>query len=699
MMGLTRFESKRLRAMDRFASSLPSNCHGVRPDFTDSDFERWKADLVSYDGPRGREALQGLVSRKNLSPPLLSDLDHLRFSPDGSLVLAQDEGNLFVLRREGLSLVFRVDAAGASPARFARDSGSIFFESPGLRVHHLMLDGAGKMVGSDVAEIFRTEPCSSTALSPSGDVVACQGYDGELVLYDVATGEPIHTEKNFLETLGLVLSANVMSLVLQQAPSMEFTPDGRYFVAAFFGPDFGAYRRVARRAPVSRTHYFAFDLQQKREIKLPDEIRDRVARGFVFPDDGHMIGIHIRQPEKSGLLTFPEGALLSEFPVRRQSLSLPARGNYLFVSPIRKAALGVMDLSTGKLFLASDNPAFDMYDSLTVSQAPSGEIELADTGKSMPVVRVELPVSALAGLRTAVTSRDSRWLAVSGSHRGAVFDTATGERVFETRGFQAGWFDETGRLYADFADTGNAERRVWILETANGKQHEGISPAGDSEIQVGGFLLSSTNDEDGNQTITARSIRSGADLWRMKFKDGWRSVYPVATTNTLAFLESGLGDEARSIIDEDGVLSRERAALETGSERLLRLFELSTGKRLGQLVSGGGFPIANVLGAGKQLILSDGANRVLVYSLEDGKRVGALFGADPIVSPTAGLFAVLESARELALYRLDGGSGPKRLRGLVFPQAVVHMSFSNDGARLVVLTADQKVFLLDPMGD
>ena len=78
--------------------------------------------------------MPGLVSKQVLNPALRSDINVLRFSPDGKLLLAQDDSGINVLSREPLEPLFRIDATDAKPAQFTPDSQQIVFWTSNLRV-------------------------------------------------------------------------------------------------------------------------------------------------------------------------------------------------------------------------------------------------------------------------------------------------------------------------------------------------------------------------------------------------------------------------------------------------------------------------------------------------------------------------------------------------------------------------------------
>src|SRR6185437_4378889 len=66
--------------------------------------------------------------------PLRTDIQHLRFSPDGNYILAQDASTVTVVQREPLSILFRVDVEDAAPAKFSMDSKTLIVYNTNLRV-------------------------------------------------------------------------------------------------------------------------------------------------------------------------------------------------------------------------------------------------------------------------------------------------------------------------------------------------------------------------------------------------------------------------------------------------------------------------------------------------------------------------------------------------------------------------------------
>ena len=207
----------------------------------------------------------------------------------------------------------------------------------------------GGLARHHIREVFRRDRCSAAALSPDGRAVACQSIDGDFLLYDVDSGDVLLQKKEFFPASPLENLLNLLVSRKQLGPNVGFSPDGRMFIAAYAGLEASLFVAANTLPPKPEVHYLAFDLESRKEIKLEGSIRDRVGRGFVFRSPDRIVGVHL-EPKKSAIVSFPEGKVVEEIPLGFQSLDVPARGNLLFLRPVNKAAVGVMDLSTKKSF-------------------------------------------------------------------------------------------------------------------------------------------------------------------------------------------------------------------------------------------------------------------------------------------------------------------------------------------------------------
>ena len=242
LFGTTRPEQKRLREMTRTAQALPASCRQRSAATQSATFAEWQSKVVAYTGLGRTESLHGVLSKLQLSPPLRSDIQHLRFSPDGAYVIAQDDAGINVLSREPFAPLFRIDTHfDTYYAIFTPDSKEIVFYSDNLRVERWSIAEAKQ---KEVKEVVLLKGCLQTALSPDGKVLACLDSDFDLSLVRVETGETLWRKKEFYapdyyQYLAILTSVRLrgedrtdLNLGLL---NMRFSPDARYFVAGYHG--------------------------------------------------------------------------------------------------------------------------------------------------------------------------------------------------------------------------------------------------------------------------------------------------------------------------------------------------------------------------------------------------------------------------------------------------------------------------------
>jgi hypothetical protein len=165
LFGVTSPESKRLREMIKGVEALPPGCVESRANAQADEYSRWQSAVVSYTGLGRKESLHAVVSRTALQPPLRGDITHLRFSPDGKYVLAQDDAGINVLTREPFKPAFRIDAPEADEAQFTPDSRNIVFNTSDLRVE-IWSVAEEKLV--EAHEVVVRKTCLQSLLSPDG---------------------------------------------------------------------------------------------------------------------------------------------------------------------------------------------------------------------------------------------------------------------------------------------------------------------------------------------------------------------------------------------------------------------------------------------------------------------------------------------------------------------------------------------------
>lgn len=683
--GTTRPESKRLRELIKTINALPETCSGAPLSTTPADYQEWQSEVIGYTGLGTREELHGVLAKKALDPPLEDNIAHIQISPDGKFILAQNSSSIYVLSRQPLTTLFRIDAPDMLRAQFTPDSESVVFHNASLRVERWKIADEQR---TGAFELINQTGCWQTSLAPDGKTLACLGTDFSLALTTVATGKAVFEKKNFYTP------ANQFEVFLWELTKL-FSAENVQFVHMGFSPD--AHYFAAARGGTA----LALDLTNMTPVALHGQTKKLLSGGFAFLGPDRVVGIDHDRPKNSALVRFRTGEVVDHFDFGSAALGASADGRYVFLRPIRQYLLGVMDLQTKKIFMASEHSAFDLYGKEYVSERLNGELGVYEVGSNALLAKVTLPRSPLGYLPAVAISRDLQWLAVSGRERGAVWDIKSGERIFHLREFRGAYFGDDGVLYADFPKSEKNDRRIGLFYPSRRDGGEAIKIDDPSAQQYGKYLVSmkaakKDGSLDSNVVIEVRELPSGAVRWSKPFPKEAPSMYPEPRHRTLVLswpLNSGA---AKKEIGENRKLKDQLDAI--GDQRgdyLLEVLDLDDGHVIGNLLletGKGSFRIQNAAAAGDWVVITDTQNRVLAYSLKSGKQSGRAFGARRDVAKNGGLLCVGTGSGRLAIYNLETMTEREQL---TFSSAISYAQFSDDGTRLFVLTANQAVYVLD----
>ena len=475
LFGTTKPSERRLGVMLRNVAVLPSGCADIKPKLPTEEFASWQADVIAYSGFGTKESLPGLVFKQTLTLPLRPDLTHLRFSPDGKYILAQDESGIHVLTREPLVVLFYIPVVDAYPAQFSPDSRSIAFHTASLRVE---VWSVVEQKRTSVHELTVLNPCVQTELSPDGGTLACLSSEMALSLIDVQTGSPRISKKEFLRwdyATSCAFAASLADGGRVRLIAMQFSPDGRYFLASH------------------DLEHFAWDIDGQREVKLPGSIKDILGRSFAFVGPDRIVGLD-QTARKSSLLRFPSGERLQRVALGDGlELTSATHGDYFFVGPLKKDPLGLFELKTEKLVIDFKHAAADVYGTTLVTEQMTGELVLHSLENLTPDVRplgfVKLPQARLSPPRAIAVSPDFNWIAVSQSTRGAVWDVTHNIRTMELGSFQGAWFAPDRLVYVDLSKFMDTERAIARIDPSLGHGVMGYKIGEAFASQHGPYLL------------------------------------------------------------------------------------------------------------------------------------------------------------------------------------------------------------------
>ena len=678
-LGATKPEQRRLREVIRGMSALPPGCADPRPAASADLFAQWKAKIIGYSDAGGEEILPGLLFRNVLKRPLRPDISNFRFSPDGKYLIAQDEGGIHILTREPLNVLFYVPAPDAYNAEFTPDSQSIVFYTRSLRVETWSIQGQSR---TSAFEVSIREPCLQSALSLDGKTLACLNVQHDLVLLDVVSSTPILTKKQFWipsiwETFFLLMQALQEDSGEIKFIQMQFSPDDHYFLAGHSG------------------EHVAYDLVGRRETSLPGSIRDHVADGFAFLGPDRVVVIDAREPERSQILRFPSGERLNQLRLARGlTLRAVTGGNYLLVGPLKDHPLGLLDLTTGQLPISFKRSAADIYDGVLVNERLDGEVAVYPAGKKEPSAMITLPQARLGKLRAAAVSSDLEWVAISNRSRGALWNVASNVRTQYMRGFQGAWFSQNSVLYADFPKFQEEPRTIGLVTPMGSAISETYKVGDIAARQRGGFLVVTTPKgkyPGSNCDVEVRDITTNKPVWSRHFGHEVPSISLNSSGGTLllgwSLAEPGGHDELQNFADVKSQATKE--------DYLYEAVDLQRGKASGKVLVKTNKRSIHLEGGtadGDWVVVTAAGNQILAFSLASGIEKGHFFGTAPVVLASAGLLAVEKDAKELDLYDLESRELRRRY---VFSDPIAIKRMSDDGKRLLVLTASQTAYLLD----
>ena len=126
---------------------------------------------------------------------------------------------------------------------------------------------------------------------------------------------------------------------------------------------------------------------------------------------------------------------------------------------------------------------------------------------------------------------------------------------------------------------------------------------------------------------------------------------------------------------------------------MLRVLDIATGNLMGETFVDTGqrsFTIVRATAVNKTLLISDNRNRTQAYTLDTDEPVGRQFGRLSSLDAKLGRICLENTDGDVSIY--DGAS-MKEVAHFNFPAAVSYSGFSGDGQRLLVVTAQQKVYI------
>ena len=683
LFGTANPDSKRLGELLKSASALPAGC---TPDAASpaGSYRQWQIAVAAASTTSSTEALPGLIRQTPLMP-LRDQLQTVRFSPDGKYILAQDDSSISVLDREPLAVRFRITTSSAAPADFTPDSSSVVFHRSDLRVERWSV--ADKAL-ADVNDLYWKSSCLETALAADGKTVACVDDEGHLTLIDVASGRTVFQKKAFYQiTLGDMLmraAARNMGTRLSGSLILQFSPSGQYLAAGYRG--------------YVDSSVLVYDVAKKAVLPLRDQARRLLGGSFTFIAGDRLVGRNPQDPKKSGVIDLP-GGQVKEVALPTGTLSRVSRAGHVLIAPVEKFVMGLFDLEKQQVVAGFTNRSADVYGDMYAGERGVGDVGLFAVEGNKLQKSVVLPAPLLS-VRLGAVSPDLRWLTASGSTRAAVWDTTKGQLLGWMSDYFGAFIDEAGIVFADPA-TGNWRRSIMRFDTTARKYAPGAQLSADYAAQYGQWLLLARPLEGNiNSYGAAYQVR---DIRRVE-QPGWVKVFEKEApddywfnpqSDALAFVWIADRPAGRVKIREDEVLRKTVDMGDVKGDYVVDLIDPATGnlRRRMLLETGkGSFHVHDLMVRGDSMFVTDSLGRVLTYTVSTGDLRGYAFGDEPVVSADGKTLMVDSGIGRLVLYDTTAMTRRTELR---FKQPVVYKTFSADGTKLLALTADQTMHLLE----
>ena len=258
-----------------------------------------------------------------------------------------------------------------------------------------------------------------------------------------------------------------------------------------------------------------------------------------------------------------------------------------------------------------------------------------------------------------------------------------------------------GALYADFYKVPDSHRTVGELSLPT--PHFESKRTLEDKVwawQSGKYLVENIpeheKDWNGNVTIEIHDVRDGKLFWSKQFSN--LGIYESITSESHALVlywRAASKVFSSLVKDDPDAAAKLKAYHDKEGIAFLQVIDLENGKVQSTTVLDTGkdsFRPESIRVVGSRLIIADNQNRVSVYSLE-GKRLASFPGHS--FHFTGDLLLIDEDSLSERLSLYDLSTFETRAQ-YVFGSPVVVSQFSGDGRQLLIATADQTVYVLDP---
>lgn len=727
VFGKARPDQKRLREMIQLTQNLPANCRERKASLTEG-FQQWQADVVSFRETNRQEKLPALLWKKELGSKLRSDIWNFSFSRDGKMLIAQDDFSITVIRREPMETLFQIPAENADEALFSPDNKSIIFVDNNLRFEKWDINQQKPL---EIKELVLRRDCWESKLSPDGNFLACVDTSTKINIIDTRTGKRVFEKKDFyplnyyeyitwLDRTGGEEDNGVSFF------RIEYSPDSRNVMFSRSNRFRFRFKIDAMTVGESENTALAVDLNTFKPIEVRGDLKKIAANAYLFLDSERVVGMPNRKVEDSGVFAFPSGKRLSKFTFSAQEVKRTSNPNYIIVKPLANAKLGVFDVNKGEVVTGMNKEDLTFLDNLMVFESAAGKIQFREVSyneqeknlASKEVGSLETPIASIGNLKATQISDDFKWLILSSTTRGGLWNLATGERKLLVRGFRSGIVANDGMAIADFPKLNETPHSLVFLNSTDNTLKPIFELPEKGARQYGRFILSrkslsakepkkktegqpSTDDDDSsdlkqNVKFELSDIIQNKVIWSQDFpKNAPRYSFDEYSGRLIFYWELGSEIGKAKLKANAELKSKAEKLGNKDDDYLVEVIDAYAQKTIGTVfleTGKGSFDVYKGKSEGDLLMLYDSEGRVLIYSMKEGSLKHRFIGKFASISPLSNYIVIENFPGEISLYDLSNGDLQTRfeIRG-----KAIFIQFNLKGDRLFVLSDSQNAYTFD----
>ncbi len=370
-----------------------------------AELKAWQERVLKLKASQQEANVPGLLSVRQLAPPLVSDMQYIHFSPDGKFAVAQDSATIHVLSISPFGVLFDIPASDAEVPQFSPDSGSISFVTDTLRFEKWDIASRKQTA---VRELQFPKGCLTHRLLPSGNLFACIQPNKTLSVSRIADGA-VMFEKNMAPNAGEDTTGIIGFFYSLITPSMEFSPSESWLLLT---------HRIAAAGGT-----LLLDLHSFQPAKLSLKAQAALASSFVFLKDDQVLMQGSSRAE-GAVLQLPGMETLESLVVPSGRMVPLSDPGFVLIESEGKYAAMVTNLAQKAIVMGSALPALDLRENLRLTGTGAGQLKLAKDKVQVGMVTVENP--RLGGAMRMSSSEGLEWMALSNASRAVVWNLNNG---------------------------------------------------------------------------------------------------------------------------------------------------------------------------------------------------------------------------------------------------------------------------------